>query len=77
MERHLAKAYDKYERIYGKHYIIDCLEHLRKDPRDLNKKKLASYPQKYFQTVLQNGFLLFFLISYYMECDSTMESPVV
>jgi len=43
----------------------------------LDEKKQKKYHPKYFETVLQNGFVLFFLISYYMECDPGLESPVV
>lgn len=77
LEKHLAKVYKKYTAIYESQYIIESLAHLSLDPRELSDKEIKKYPEKYFETVLQNGFLLFFLISYYMDCDPSIESPVV
>jgi hypothetical protein len=77
LEKHVAKVYKKFEILYMGDYPIESLEHLTVDPRELTEKQRKKYHPKYFDTVLQNGFLLFFLISYYMECDPTIESPVV
>ena len=45
---------------------------LNRDNDDINSK-----PKKYYECILQNGFYIFFLISYYLESDNTLDDPVV
>ena len=84
LEKHAVNEYNKFVRIYGNKYEIEALEHMALDPRRLRRKidrksesirKLAE-AQPYFETILQNGFLLFFLMSYYMDCDPFLVSPI-
>lgn len=37
LEKHLAEVYKNYRIIYGNQYILQCLEHLTKDPRNLKE----------------------------------------
>ena len=77
LERHLAKIFKNVNIIYGNQYLMQSLCHLEVDPRDLEPKELASYHKLYFQTIIQNGFLVFFLICYYFESDEPLNSPLV
>ncbi|CAD8168125.1 unnamed protein product [Paramecium pentaurelia] len=85
LEKHCVNEYNKYVKIYGDKYEIEALEHLSIDPFQLRKMKESKYDRikdisqqfPYFETILQNGFLLFFLMSYYMECDPYIVSPII
>lgn len=55
---------------------MEVFDHVKLDPRDMEEndlKKLLEKPrEKYFETIIQNGFYIFFLMNYYLECDPTM-----
>ena len=75
LENQISKIYKKFKKLYNDDYRLDCLEHMIKDPRELNSANLKS--DKYYSFILQNGFLIFFLIQYYISCEKNLESPVV
>lgn len=80
LERHAVIEFNKYTGIYKEKYEIQVLEHLNHDPRSMKRGERGIYLQKspfYFESILQNGFLLFFLMSYYMECEPHLLSPIV
>lgn len=73
IQRHMIKCYKKYLNIYKDEYIIEVFDHVKEDPRKLEKE----YQEGYFETIIQNGFYIFFLMSYYMECDKKMDNQFV
>lgn len=53
LEKHCAKAYKNYAKIYGKNnYTQKCLDHLSVDPRDLTPMQFKDYHKKHFKCVL-------------------------
>lgn len=75
LESHLIKVYKKYDLIYKGKYNLSVLQHLDVDPREINPEK-EKYHKNYFETVVQNGFYIYFLISYYLQVDPAMESRI-
>jgi inositol 1,4,5-triphosphate receptor type 1/inositol 1,4,5-triphosphate receptor type 3 len=49
---------------------MEVFDHIKEDPRETESK----YPDGYFETIIQNGFYIFFLMSYYRECDPHMDN---
>ena len=77
LSSHLVKVYKKFDYLYKGKFQLASLNHLEVDPRELSNDDLRAYPPHYFEFILQNGFYLFFLISYYIESDDNLDDPVV
>ena len=71
MEKHLTKSHQSFVRLYRNDYCIESLEHMLKDPENEQEDNMD-----YYEFILQNGFLIFFLVQYYLECDPTIETPI-
>ena len=67
LSSHLVKVYKKFDYLYKGKFQLASLNHLEVDPRELSHDDLRAYSPHYFEFILQNGFYLFFLISYYIE----------
>ena len=48
---------------------MEIFDHIKKDPRQIEDKGSKPLPDVYFETIAQNGFYIFFLMNYYLECD--------
>lgn len=47
---------------------MEAFDHIKKDPRQMEAKD-DEKSESYFATIAQNGFYIFFLMNYYLECD--------
>lgn len=49
LERHMSKVYKKLAVIYGNDvYLLDSLNHMEVDPRELDARELQQYHPQYF-----------------------------
>jgi hypothetical protein len=55
LERHMTIVYKNVNSIYKDEYLLDSLDHLKVDPRDLSPQQLKQYHKNYFKTIIQNG----------------------
>jgi hypothetical protein len=74
LQRHMVKCYKKYQLIYKDEYVMEVFNHVKDDPRDLDPKDVAKLPERYFESIIQNGFYIFFLMCYYYLCDPAMDN---
>lgn len=77
LQRHLVKAFKKYEAIYRQEYVMEVFDHVKGDPRELDQATLTKLPEHYFESIIQNGFYIFFLMCYYYQCDPHMDNQFV
>ena len=59
--------------MYKDEYVLEVFDHIKEDPRETE----SVMPEGYFETIIQNGFYIFFLMSYYRECDPQMDNQFV
>ncbi|KAL4462524.1 hypothetical protein ABPG74_000354 [Tetrahymena malaccensis] len=84
LQRHLIKIYKRFDILYQNKLNRSSLSHMEYDPRkesDLHFfKKLHSDEKdidEYLECILQNGFQIYFLLSYYIESDQKLGGEMV
>ena len=64
LKDNLIHVYKNYKEQYGSDYHGDALNHIYADPHDNSK------PQSYHELILETGFFIYFLISYYADLST-------
>lgn len=66
LKKNMAKIYNRYEDMYGDHYIMEAFNHWDEEQEEDDDKPKT---EEYWNLITETGFLIFFLIQHYLELD--------
>lgn len=64
LKDNLKIIYKRYKKLHEGAYINEALKHIDANPSDNSEK------EEYHEVILETGFYIYFLISYYSELDT-------